>query len=266
MTSESRVDLVQLQGRLFLSFTITASTGLHIGGSPGVLSIGNVDNPVIRNTLTGEPYIPGSSLRGKMRSQMEKQYGRRQNTRVGQVYIHTCNDAREYADCNVCKTFGIPGEHAHSETSRLVVRDALLTRESVEELKNARTDLPFTEVKWEAAIDRVTSAATPRQQERVPAGAQFEGMITFSLYSFGQRERNLGELRYFNNVLEGLELVEEDYLGGQGARGSGRVAFSGLTLRIRQNKSYEKEQTIVKGKDLLELRSQWETVLASLSK
>src|SRR5262249_25661629 len=146
------------------------------------LSIGNVDNPVIRDPLTRRPYIPGSSLRGKMRSQMEKQYGRPQNNRVGQVWIHTCKDANEYRGCNVCKTFGIPGENPHSETSRLVVRDALLLEESAAKLEAARTDLPYTEVKWEAAIDRVTSAATPRQQERVPAGAAFEGELIFSLY------------------------------------------------------------------------------------
>ena len=266
MTTAERVEIVQLQGRLFLSFTIRSVTGLHIGGSPGVLSIGNVDNPVIRDPLTRQPYIPGSLLRGKMRSQMEKQYGRPQNNRVGQVWIHTCKTAQEYQDCPVCKTFGIPGENPHSETSRLIVRDARLTEESVKALETARTDLPYTEVKWEAAIDRVTSAATPRQQERVPAGAAFVGELVFSLYSFGQRERDMGEIRLFNNVLEGLELVQEDYLGGQGTRGSGKVTFEDLTLTLRQNKQYGAEPQIAKGKTLDELRGAWETVLGRMTK
>jgi len=266
MTIPERVEIVQLQGRLFLNFTITSVTGLHIGGSPGVLSIGNVDNPVIRDPLTRQPYIPGSSLRGKMRSQMEKQYGRPQNNRVGQVWIHICDDAQEYQICPVCKTFGIPGEKKHSETSRLIVRDARLTEESVARLDAARTDLPYTEVKWEAAIDRVTSAATPRQQERVPAGAEFVGELVFSLYSFGQRERDMGELALFANVLEGLELVQEDYLGGQGARGSGKVEFNNLELRMKQNKRYNAEPLLTKGDKLDELRANWETVLGRMTK
>jgi CRISPR-associated protein Csm3 len=258
--------IVRLQGRITLAFTITAMTGLHIGGSPGGLSIGNVDNPVIRNPLDGQPYIPGSSLRGKMRSQMEKQYARPQNNRIGQVWIHTCKNADDYRTCPVCKTFGIPGEYDHSETSRLIVRDATLTRESVDMLNAARTDLPFTEVKWEAAIDRVTSAATPRQQERVPGGAQFAGDLTFSLYSFGADESDLSELPLFNNVLEGLELVEEDYLGGQGARGSGRVKFEGMTLtaKFHPRVHVSEIEPLQDIGSLEELRAKWENALGKL--
>ncbi len=265
MSSTDTNKIVQLQGRLFLNFTIEVVTGLHIGGSPGVLAIGNVDNPVIRDPLTRRPYIPGSSLRGKMRSQMEKQHGRLQNRSIGhQVKIHICEQETDYVSCRVCKTFGIPGELPFSETSRLIVRDAFLTDKSAEELENARTDLPYTEVKWEAAIDRVTSAATPRQQERVPAGATFVGELVFSLYSFDDRGRNLEELRLFANVLEGLELVQEDYLGGQGARGSGKVAFNDLKLTLKQNKQYDAEPQVAKGKTLEELRASWETLLGKL--
>jgi CRISPR-associated protein Csm3 len=263
MTTENE-KIIRLQGRLLLTFTLTAKTGLHIGGSPGVLAIGNVDNPVIRDPLTRQPYIPGSSLRGKMRSQMEKQYGRPQNNRIGQVTIHTCKQAEDYATCDVCKTFGIPGEHPHSETSRLIVRDAFLTIESVDRLEKARTDLPYTEVKWEAAIDRVTSAATPRQQERVPAGAEFAGALVFSLYSRGNREDDLSELRLFNNVLEALELVEQDYLGGQGARGSGQIALSELSLTLKRGKQYDQAPQLVEGANLETLRERWEQLLGRI--
>src|SRR5258708_636644 len=135
MTTVDEAKTVRLQGRLFLNFTIRAVTGLHIRGSPRVLSLRNVDNPLIREPLTRRPYIPGSSLRGKMRSQMEKQYGRPQNRSIGhQVKIHVCEKETDYASCQVCKTFGIPGELSFSETSRLIVRDARLTDESVERL------------------------------------------------------------------------------------------------------------------------------------
>ncbi len=242
---------IQLFGRIFLDFEIHALTGLHIGGSPGTLAIGNVDNPVIRDPLSGEPYVPGSSLRGKMRSQQEKLMGKPQNNRIGNVTIHTCRVAEEYASCELCRTFGIPGEFAHSETSRLVVRDAMLTAESREELRRARTDLPFTEVKWEAAIDRVTSAATPRQQERVPAGAIFNGALTFSLYN------HTTDVRLFNRVLEAMALVEEDYLGGQGARGSGQVEFRNVRLRVRTTSEYLSELPVIKDDTLEGLRAGW---------
>ncbi len=261
MTTTHGERIVQLQGRMFLRFTLKAVTGLHIGGSPGILSIGNVDNPVIRDPLSGQPYVPGSSLRGKMRSQMEKQYGRPQNNRVGQVWIHTCKSVEEYKTCPVCQTFGIPGEYPHSETSRLIVRDARLSEKSVDALSNARTDLPFTEVKWEAAIDRVTSAATPRQQERVPAGAEFVGELVFSLYSFDSDTENLSELALFSHVLEGLELVEEDYLGGQGARGSGRVSFTDLTLTFKPNQRYDRPRQLIEAPTLEQLQITWKDQL-----
>ncbi len=243
--------IVQLQGRFFLTFDIHAVTGLHIGGSPGTLAIGNVDNPVIRNPLSGEPYVPGSSLRGKMRSQQEKQMGRPQNRSIGQqVRIHLCDTPSDYQKCELCRTFGIPGNYPHSETSRLIVRDAFLTDASRRQLAAARTDLPYTEVKWEAAIDRVTSAATPRQQERVPAGAVFGGALTFSIYQDT-------DVRLFERVLEAMALVEEDYLGGQGTRGSGQVQFRNLGLNLRMNADYLTDLRSVEGDTLGDLREQW---------
>lgn len=236
MSTTPNPRLLHLKGRLFLSFNLRAVTGLHIGGSPGTLAIGNVDNPVIRDPLTGQPYIPGSSLRGKMRSLMEKWLGRPQNKRIDQISIHVCDQAQDYATCDLCRTFGIPGEYKHSETSRLIVRDAFLTPTSRQELANARTDLPYTEIKWEAAIDRVTSAATPRQVERVPAGAVFAGALTFNLYNNAD-----ADLKLFRRVLEAMHLLEEDYLGGQGARGSGQVRFEQLQLVLRLNEQYEQK-------------------------
>jgi CRISPR-associated protein Csm3 len=85
------------------------------------------------------------------------------------------------------------------------------------------TDLPYTEVKWEAAIDVLTAAANPRQMERVPAGARFEVEMLFSVYDADDREA-------FRTVLLGMRLLEDDYLGGSGSRGYGRVAFRDLQV------------------------------------
>ncbi len=225
-----------LYGRVFIECQIETQTGLHIGGAESSLSIGGVDNVIIRDPLSGRPYIPGSSLKGKMRSQMEKFHGRPQNRRIGQVYIHTCESAAAYADCAVCHVYGVPGEMDFSTSTRLVVRDVQLTDESVAALNAAKTDLPFSEVKWEAAIDRVTSAATPRQMERVPAGAVFGPTeMVYSVYEAADVAR-------FAHVLEGMQLLEDDYLGGSGSRGSGKVAFRNIRVYTRARGDYEQKR------------------------
>jgi CRISPR-associated protein Csm3 len=245
---------IRLYGRVILEGKIEALTGLHIGGSPGALAIGGVDLPVIRNPVDQRPYIPGSSLKGKMRSLWEKATGARQNRGIGKgVSIHACETKDEYSRCPVCQIFGTLGQNEAAFPTRIVVRDVPLAEDS---LKDIRTDMPFTEVKWEAAIDRVTSAATPRQIERVPAGAVFGPMqIVFNIYDAGDFGR-------FLDVLTALQLVEDDYLGGQGSRGSGRVAFQGLTLTCKSTANYQAGATqtlasLQKGSTYLEwMRSQ----------
>ena len=221
-----------LYGRVFIVSQIRAETGLHIGGAESSLSIGGVDNVVIRDPLSNQPYIPGSSLKGKMRSQMEKFHSLPQNQRIGQVTIHTCMSAADYAQCAVCHIYGLPGERDFSTSTRLVVRDVQLTPESVEELRKAKTDLPLSEVKWEAAIDRVTAAATPRQMERVPAGAVFgPAEIVYSIYESADIDR-------FRDVVDGMQLLEDDYLGGSGSRGSGKVTFQDIAVYTRARGDY----------------------------
>jgi CRISPR-associated protein Csm3 len=230
---------VDLYGRVFVHSEIVAVTGLHIGGSPTALAIGTVDNPVIRDTLTGRPYIPGSSVRGKMRSLWEKMTGVGQNWSIGKgVHIHVCEKRGDYERCPVCQIYGVPGQLEASFPTRLVARDAFLSARSEQELRQqAKTDLPYTEVKWEAAIDRVTSAAVPRQMERVPAGVAFDGFeLVFSVY-------DEGDLGRFVNVIEAMQLLEDDYLGGQGSRGSGKVRFEQMRVSCRSRNDYATEVT-----------------------
>lgn len=241
---------ITLYGRIILTGHVRALSGLHIGGSPGALAIGNVDMPVIRDAVSGRPYIPGSSLKGKMRSLAEKLTGAPQNRSIGRdVTIHVAGgDKREYRDENEYKRvgreqyekywvnpiFGVPGEIGFEipAPTRLVVRDVPLDEGSAADLLKAKTDLPFTEVKWEAAIDRVTAAATPRQLERVPAGALFAPLeLVYSVYL-------PGDLDLFAHLLTALKLVEGDYLGGQGSRGSGQVAFEELCLTVHGGETY----------------------------
>jgi CRISPR-associated protein Csm3 len=235
-----------LYGRVFITCEIETRTGLHIGGAESALAIGGVDNVVIRDPLSGRPYVPGSSLKGKMRSQMEKFHGRPQNRRIGQVTIHTCDKPADYAECIVCHVYGLPGEMDFSTSTRLVVRDVQLTDASAAALERAKTDLPFSEVKWEAAIDRVTAAATPRQIERVPAGAVFgPAELVYSIYEAADVAR-------FANVVEGMQLLEDDYLGGSGSRGSGKIVFRHIALTLKARDSYRLGQSYEKSFDTLD--------------
>jgi CRISPR-associated protein Csm3 len=253
--AENAHPMLPLRGRVFINGTIEAVTGLHIGGAAGALEIGGVDSPVIRNPLNGQPYIPGSSVRGKMRSLTERYHGSEQNfpinrARGKEVYVHTCQTPEDppneeqafrawraeyhgrFQACPVCSVFGVTGDEPVPHPTSLLVRDAFLSDESLKALEKADTDFPLTEIKWEATIDRVTSAATPRQIERVPAGVVFEGFeLVYSIYDASGRD-------HFPVALRALQLVEEDYLGGLGSRGGGKVAFHITEVSARHGKEY----------------------------
>jgi CRISPR-associated protein Csm3 len=236
---------VHLHGRIFLRTNIELKTGLHIGGAAGGLEIGGVDKPVIRNPLNNQPYIPGSSLKGKLRSLLEKAYAAPQTTSIGQnVYVHIAENPQQYADYPICSIFGTFPEwgpeadkrrgFSVTTPTRLTVRDVPLTQESERQLKALKTDLPYSEIKWEASIDRVTSAASPRQIERVPAGAVFgPAELVFSVYSEPEKKGSDAAV-LFVHVIEALEYLEDDYLGGMGTRGNGRVQLTDLTLWVRR--------------------------------
>ncbi|MBA4157742.1 MAG: type III-A CRISPR-associated RAMP protein Csm3 [Gemmatimonadetes bacterium] len=227
---------IKLLGRIFIEGDIKAVTGLHIGGAPAGLNIGGLDNPVIRDPKTRQPFIPGSSLKGKMRSLSERARGfdpddRQQTQSIGRdVRIHVCREPAAYAECNVCQVFGIPGELDHATPTRLTVRDVFLDPESLE---GAHTDFLSTEVKWEASIDRITSAAVPRQIERVPAGAVFPDFeIILSAYDLGGGGQ--GEFDHIETVLTAMQLLEDDSLGGLGSRGSGKIQFIEMRVAARR--------------------------------
>lgn len=256
---------IQLQGKIFLQGTIKARTGLHIGGNSGELDIGGIDNPIIRNAFNRQPYIPGSSLRGKMRGMLDRHLNKPLDKPVGGVRIHECRKPADYDKCPICQVFGVAPQGAlrgKTMPTRVIVRDTFLTQESLDALDRADTDTDFTEIKTEVAIDRITSAATPRQQERVPAGAIFGPVqIVHSLYTLHGSDHDnqlQDELAYFDTVLKGMELLEDDYLGGSGSRGSGQIEFRNLTMTFKSRECYEKPDvtpiTIAENADIKDLR------------
>src|SRR6516162_3530449 len=188
MSTHSAQTELKLVGKLILSGDLHCETGLHIGAGKGSLEIGGADNPVVKDAF-GLPYIPGSSLRGKLRSLLENALGLTSpselvylSKRKGQeVRIHQS----DRPDDEICLLFGRnPGriERVQGETldttqatpARLSVFDAPLDVESITAQMRENLDDELTEVKSENAIDRITSLANPRTLERVPAGARFK--------------------------------------------------------------------------------------------
>ncbi|MHA1897566.1 MAG: type III-A CRISPR-associated RAMP protein Csm3 [Promethearchaeota archaeon] len=208
-----------LLGKVFFRGRIILKTGLHIGSSRDVISIGGVDNPIIRDPITNEPIIPGSSLKGKLRSLAELSLGLDLIQVKGgsqPIRRHECNSREEGLKCKVCRLFGMSRTNAIIP-SRLIVRDAFLTPESKKKLEEMETELYLSELKHENSIDRITSHADPRSIERVPAGAEFNFEIIYNI------ENNKDEQDDIENIKKFLELLKDDYLGGGGSRGSGKV-------------------------------------------
>lgn len=208
-----------LQGKVILSGGVICRTGLHIGASKDNLDIGGLDAPVLRDPVTRKPYIPGSSLKGKLRSLFERRQGMTYNRHSGQgVFRHECVNPV----CPVCRLFGAAGgRDGDNIPARLIVRDSLLTDASEERLRNIDTGLQYTEWKFENALDRITAAANPRQLERVPVGTEFTFEMAYNVEAIDPKETREDLV----NLLETLSLLEDDYLGGHGSRGYGKIQF-----------------------------------------
>jgi CRISPR-associated protein Csm3 len=266
MSSHTAQTELRFIGKLILEGDLECQTGLHIGAGKGSLEIGGADNPVVKDAF-GLPYIPGSSLRGKLRSLLEQSSGMSVpaelvylSKRKGQeVRIHQS----DRPDDEICLIFGRnPGrldrvsgdaiESAVATPARLTVYDAPLIAESITPQMRENLDDEITEVKSENAIDRITSQANPRTLERVPAGARFHFRMILDLLCGEDRE-------LVPRIVESLRLLEDDSLGGGGSRGSGRVRFSGLKMVWRGRSFYSSgapEQQLASGADLGALQSE----------
>ncbi len=212
-------NIVEIKAKLVLQ------TGLHIGAGDSEMHIGGIDNSVIKHPLTQSPYIPGSSLKGKIRTLLEWRSGAVQNNPL------TLKDVSKNPEevKNILRLFGISGDTKNSEqevaeigVSRLAFWDCALNEDWEKAIRDDNQLL--TEAKSENTIDRITSTAgNPRQTERVPAGAEFDFKLTLR-----QFEGDKPEL--LDLVLKGLKLLELDSLGGSGSRGYDKVKFTELTV------------------------------------
>uniref|UniRef100_A0A7C4U6H3 CRISPR system Cms endoribonuclease Csm3 n=1 Tax=candidate division WOR-3 bacterium TaxID=2052148 RepID=A0A7C4U6H3_UNCW3 len=222
---------------------IRCETGLHIGGESSTIEIGGMENPVIRHPKTNLPYIPGSSLKGKIRTLLEWELGK-----VEDGSVHSCNDK----DCPICTIFG-RGMSKKSEEknegitgpTRAIFRDANLTDESRKMLEDIRKEkgLLYVEEKTENVINRIRGTAKDlRTLERVPAGTEFEFEIVLRVFE-GDNEENI------DYIFAGLYLLQNDALGGSGSRGYGKVSFHNIKINDNEVKDLKEHYEKIKNKD-----------------
>lgn len=189
---------------------IELESGLHIGGGDTAIEIGGLDNRVIRDAVSNEPYIPGSSLKGKMRHLLEDYYeGNESHQRLVDIM------------------FGKAGNEKNNNPSlrqtRLQFVDLFMESSTKETLNQALGDKVYTVVKYENSIDRKTGTAkNPRPTERVPKGSVFSGKLILNVLDNLRDD----EEEFLEVLDKGVELLNNSYLGGSGSRGYGKINIS----------------------------------------
>ncbi len=255
-------------GKIIIKGRIKLKTGLHIGAQTEAIEIGGIDNPVLKDPNTGEPYIPGSSLKGKLRSLFEKSLSAKQpedkrgsgedkwfNRRIGDAWIHVCENLEKAVNCPVCRLFGISGKGSGNKNypSRTIFRDAHLCNDK--ELEEV------IEIKYETAIDRITSAANPRPMERVVPGAEFEFEIVYNVENEQEKREDI------KNLISLMKMLEDDYLGGSGSRGYGKVELR-ITKVVERTKDFylkdESEKVLLSSEEGLEPEEVSRQILGAL--
>ncbi|HOV84912.1 MAG TPA: type III-A CRISPR-associated RAMP protein Csm3 [Syntrophobacteraceae bacterium] len=238
--------------RLLNSKTLTGHirviTGLHIGAGKDAIEIGGVDSPIVKNLYSSEPYIPGSSLKGKLRCLMEWATNRVRDD--GKTWDGGNEDDPVcLAQDPVLRIFGTTNKSWNAGPTRLVVRDCPINPQWRDEI--IERGLPFTEEKFENNIDRIQGKAGVgiRKTERVPAGALFDLTMVYRIFDTGDQGKHDQEC--FKALLQVMRLLEQDALGGSGSRGYGRIEFDGLCV---DGKLFQDEFRKIAPQEILELR------------
>lgn len=207
---------------------IVCETGLHIGGSNDNLEIGGSDNVILRDSVSNLPFIPGSSLKGKLRSLLEL------NDKESCDSVISNGGKPSKGSCIATEIFGIGANNEGKKfPTRVIIRDSYPTKETIEMWNESEEILRGSELKYENSLNRINSKATPRNIERVPKGSMFSFEFIFSIYD-GDDENNL------NRFIESIRLLEDNYLGGSGSRGFGKVKFDNIKI-VKRDSDYYKE-------------------------
>ena len=211
-----------MYGKILIEGKLEVVTGLHIGGASSFAAIGAVDSPVVRNSRDNQPMIPGSSLKGKMRSLLARQ----RNQKI--------SGNMDEDEEGILRLFG-SAKNGNVRVGRLIFSDLFLAEQD-------SLDSPV-EVKFENSINRLTAVANPRQLERVIPGTQFNLKLLYELKDTTDREKEKHSeyyqgteeewiLKDFQSLIDGMKLLELDYLGGSGTRGYGQVRFCNLSAGL----------------------------------
>ena len=211
-----------MYGKILIEGKLEVVTGLHIGGSSSFAAIGALDSPVVRNSRDNHPMIPGSSLKGKMRSLLARQ----RNQKI--------SGNMDEDEEGILRLFG-SAKNGNVRVGRLIFSDLFLAEQD-------SLDSPV-EVKFENSINRLTAVANPRQLERVIPGTQFNLKLLYELKDTTDREKEKHAeyyqgteeewiLKDFQSLIDGMKLLELDYLGGSGTRGYGQVRFCNLSAGL----------------------------------
>lgn len=217
------------EGFITFDSIVECTSGTRVGGSDDELAIGGVDLPAIKHPVTKEPYLPGSSMKGRLRSELEKELGK-----FGGGGSQPCDCAE--GDCPVCRLFG-----PHNASKK---RDAVTklgpTRIIVRDLPWVKTEEkqePVWENKTENIINRRTGAAEhPRTGERVPSGTQFKFQVTVQFYdedkNFEFRGKK-GAEAFVRAICLAIKGVEGTGLGSGVSRGSGQIKFGKVEVKFK---------------------------------
>lgn len=211
-----------MYGKILIEGKLEVVTGLHIGGSSSFAAIGALDSPVVRNSRDNQPMIPGSSLKGKMRSLLARQ----RNQKI--------SGNMDEDEEGILRLFG-SAKNGNVRVGRLIFSDLFLAEQDSLESP--------VEVKFENSINRLTAVANPRQLERVIPGTQFNLKLLYELKDTTDREKEKHAeyyqgteeewiLKDFQSLIDGMKLLELDYLGGSGTRGYGQVQFCNLSAGL----------------------------------
>ena len=203
-----------MYSKIQITGVLETKTGMHIGGSSAFSAIGAVDSPVIKDVRNGKPMVPGSSLKGKIRTLLAKKYN--------EAVVNPDNDA----EC-IRRGFGSAKKDKDNKVhaSKIIVSDMFLLNE--DEIRNRGIE-SFTEVKFENSINRATAVANPRQIERAIKGLQFGIDMIYEVEN-GKEDEVIDDIKL---LAEGMKMLEYDYLGGSGSRGYGKVQFFDMTAKI----------------------------------
>ena len=229
-----------LKGKLLIKGTIKLITGLHIGTSGDFSAIGAIDTIVIRDSVTNKPMIPGSSLKGKMRYLLART---KYNSSL------ELEDIKKEDDY-IKRLFG---SSEPVTISRLQFQDMLLSDKSIEDFKEFEFDLPYTEIKYENTIDRTKGVANPRQLERVPAGSEFDFKVVYNIEKIEDFKEDM------KNILLMMDVLEDDYLGGHGTRGYGRIKFKDFSIDIKTYTEENAQEIVVIKKEIDNFRKELES-------